>query len=184
MIDVLPIWIKELVNLPEVNNPAWSTNFANYYADRIVGIQTDPSALTSALVFTFAKPIFQAQLMAAAPSTSPAAGIASFATAWQLAMLASVAVVPPAAFIPPATPATIFSVVFSTTINPASIMAGKAKIMELAMAPQVGDASMSQFPIKFREATLLLKVDVTGLDSTTPDNGGPLPLAAMGIPLV
>jgi hypothetical protein len=184
MIDALPIWISELVNLPKVNSAVWATNFANYYADRIVGIQTDPSALTSAMVFTFAKPVFEAQLMALMPVTDQTVGTLNFALAWEAAILASTAVVPPGAFIPPATPTTTFSVVISTVINPASIAAGKAKIMELATAPQVADASLSQFPIKFRDATLLLKVDVDGLDSTTPGDGGPLPLSAPMIPLV
>ena len=80
-------------------------------------------------------------------------------------------------------PNTIFSVVNTTVIDPTSIALGKAKILELVTAPPVSDPQLSQFPTKFREATLLLTITVSGLDSTPPGGGGPLPLVAANIPI-
>jgi hypothetical protein len=186
-IDPLSTWKSELANLPKVADTSWAANFANYYADRIVNITTDPSALVpSGFVFTFAKPVFQSQLLALTPTNSALAGITGFANAWEAAILASTVVVAPGSFKPPTSPTTLFSVVISTIIVPTSIAAGKAKIIELVSAPPVEDAMDSQFPVKFRDATLELKITVTGLDSQPipPGGPGPQPLVVANIPLI
>lgn len=183
-IDALQIWKDELAALPKVADTSWAANFAAWYADRLAGITTSPSALVpTGFVFTFAQAAFAAQLLSLAPTTSAAAGIMGFANAWQTALLATTAVVGPGSFKPPTSPATLFSAVISTIIDPASITAGKAKLLELVTAPPVADPQNSAFPVKFREATLLLSITVTGLDST-PTPAGPLPLVAALVPLI
>lgn len=183
-IDPLPVWQSTLAALPAVGDTSWALNFANWYADRIVAITTDPAALIP-VGFTFPFPValFATQLQAIAPNPSALAGITAFADAWEAAMLATIPSVSSGSAVPPPSPPTIFSVVISTVLDPAGIAAGKAKIIELAASPPVGDALNSQFPVKFREATLLLTITVTGLDST-PTPAGPLPLVAANVPLV
>lgn len=186
-IDALQIWKDELAALPKVADTSWAANFAAWYADRLAGITTSPAALVpSGFVFTFAQPAFAAQLLALGPETSALAGITGFANAWEAALNATTVVVAPGSAIPPPTPPTIFSVVISTTIDPASIAAGKAKLLELVTAPPVADPQNSQFPVKFREATLLLTITVIGLDSQPPPSAGPgpQPLTAANVPLI
>lgn len=186
-IKVLQDWKDSLENLPKVANNSWAANFANWYADMIAAITTDPAALVpTGFVFTFNKPIFEAQLLALTPKDNALAGITGFADAWNAALTASTVVVAPASFKPPTSTTTLFSLVTTTTIVPASIAAGKAKILELVSAPPVASAQDSQFPIKFRDATLLLKIKVVGKDSQPPPNAGPGPqdLTVDNIPLI
>lgn len=184
-VDPLNTWKTTLKDLPKVADTSWAANFAGWYADRIVNITTDPAALTPVgFSFPFDTATFETQLLALTPTPSALAGIQGFADAWEAAILATTPVVGPGSFIPPSTPETLFSVVTTTIIVPASIAAGKAKILELVSAPAVADAMDSEFPVKFREATLLLKIKVDGLDSTTPGDGGPLPLVADNVPLI
>jgi hypothetical protein len=181
-VEPLQTWKDELENLPKVADGSWSLNFANWYADMISGIEPDSSALTpSGFVFTFPVAIFASALSALSPTTDAVAGITGFATAWETALLASTSVVGPGSFIPPATPATTFSVVASSLIDPASIAAGKAKLLELVTAPPAADAQDSEFPIKFREATLLLTFTVIGTNSDSPTTA---PLTAPLVPFI
>lgn len=185
-VQPLATWRSTLATLPKVATPAWALNFANWYHQQIIpGITTNPANLTPVgFVFTFPVATFATQLQALGPAPTALAGITGFANAWETALLATVVVVAPGSFIPPSTPATLFSVVNSTIITPASIAAGKAKLLELVTAPVVADPLLSEFPVKFREATLLLKITVTGLNSVTPANGGPNPLTAPNVPLI
>lgn len=152
----------------------------------IMGIAPGVASFTPVgFVFTFQQAIFASALAALAPSPSSAAGIAGFATAWESAMLASTVVVGPGSFVPPPLPTSIFSAVFSTTIDASSIASGKNKIMELVSSAPVDDAQNSDFPVKFREATLLLTFTAIGLDSEPipPAGPGPQPFSAVNVPL-
>ena len=176
-------WKSTLAALPPVADSSWATAFASWYAARILPIEPDSSVFVAVgFLFTFNAAIFQAQLLTLAPTTDPADGALSFANAWEASLLASVALVAPGSALLPPTPPTIFSVVTTTIIDPTSIAAGKAKILELASAPPVADANNSQFPIKFREATALLSITVSGLNSI-PLPGSPTPLVAPFVPL-
>lgn len=181
-IDALQIWKDELAALPKVADTSWAANFAAWYADRLAGITTSPSALVpTGFVFTFAEAIFAAQLLSLTPTTSALAGITGFANAWEAALNATTVVVGPGSFKPPSSPATLFSVVATTIIDPPSIALGKAKLLELVTAPPVADPQNSQFPVKFREATLLLTITVSGTNSITPT---PTPLTVPLVPLI
>ena len=180
-VDPLNLWRSTLAALPPTTG-AWAPSFSSWYAGRIVGISPDPLVLVPAgFLFTFNVAIFSSMLSALAPVPTAAAGILGFANAWEAALLASTAIMGPGSALVPPSPATIFSVVITTLIDPASIALGKAKLLELVSAPPETDANDSLFPEKFREATLLLTITVTGLNSVVPPVG-PLPLTAPQTP--
>jgi hypothetical protein len=183
-INPLNLWKSSLADLTPVDDTSWAANFATWYADNIASISPDPASLVApGFTFTFQQSIFQAQLLTLMPTPDALLGITGFANAWEAAILSSIVVVAPGAFIPPTAPTTLFSVVISTIIDPASIVVAKTKILDLATAEPVANVNDSKFPEIFREATLQLKINVIGLDSTPPP-ASPLPLTAMNVPLV
>jgi hypothetical protein len=187
MIDPLATWKSTLAALPKVADTSWALTFANWVAARVVSITTDPASLTlaSPLLFTFNTASFASGLISLAPTNNPLAGITGFADAWanSIATITYPAslLVAPGAFIPPTSPTTLFSAITAVSIDPASILSGKAKIIELAAAVPVADPNDSLFPEKFRDAFLELTITVVGLDSTVPT---PVPLTAANIPLI
>lgn len=186
-VQPLDTWKTTLAALPKVTDTSWAQNFANWYFSMISGISPDPAAFVPVgFVFTFPTPLFASQLQTLPPVADAVAGITGFANAWETALNGTTIVVGPGSAIPPPSPTTIFSAVFTATIDPPSIAAGKAKLLELVTAPPVANPLDSQFPIKFREATLLLTFTVTGLDSQPPPSAGPgpQPLTASNIPLI
>lgn len=180
-VDPLSTWQSTLAALPKVSTNSWASNFASWYAGRIVAIKPSTSALTaSGFLFTFPTAAFASQLQSLPQTTSQLSGIQGFANAWAVAIASTVVFCAPGTFKPPTTPATLFSVVATTTIDTASITAGKNKILELATSPPVSDPTMSDFPVKFRAATLLLTITVMGTNSVTPTPG---PLTVPTVPL-
>ena len=189
-VDPLSIWTEELEKLPPVGDLSWAPNFANWYADRIVDIEPDDTMLdvSTGFTFVFNTALFATTLALLPPVPVALAGITGLALAWETALLTTIYSatlnVSSGAFVPPASPGTIFSSVAGVEIDAASLIAGKAKIMELAVAPPTGEVDTSQFPLKFREATLLLTITVEGMDSTPSSSGGPYPLTAAARPLL
>lgn len=182
MIDVLNIWKTTLAKIPKVPDKSFGLNFAKWYFDRIKKIEPKPSVLTPVgFKFPFPTPLFANELEKLPPVPTSLAGITGFANAWEKAIKATVPVLQPGTVFGAPSPSTTFSAIASTVIDPASIVAGKAKLLELVTAPPVADATMSQFAVKFREATLLLTITVTGTNSDTPT---PAPLTAPNVPLV
>lgn len=183
-VDPLQDWKDTLANLPKVADASWALNFANWYAGRIASISPDPNILTaSGFLFTFVSATFATNLATLMPTSDPISGTMGFANAWQTAIAltiypATLTLMPGTVYGTPATQANTFSVITSVTLNPASITAAYTKLLELATAPAAEDPQDSAFPEIFRDATLLLKVDITG------SNGVPSPLAAVGVPLV
>lgn len=190
-VDILTKWQTELLLLPKVADTSWALTFATWAEKRVskanavdsVGLFPDPAMLVpSTFTFTFNVATFAAQLISLGPTSNALDGITAFANAWATAIAASTAVVAASSFKPPTSPATLFSVVASTVIDPASIAAGKAKIITLALEPApTGQAS--KFPEKFRDAFKLLTITVTGTDST-PTPAGPLPLTVPTVKLL
>ena len=188
-VDPLDLWKTTLAALPPSDGPNWTNEFSNWYASRIIGISPDPSALVApGFVFTFGLAAFQSGLAALVPTTDPVSGINGFASAWESAILASTVVLtPPADIQPPNPPATTFVVGLLPTItiiDPASIVAGKTKLLELTSALPTDNPLDSQFPVKFREATLLLTISVNGYSANPAAPPPYLSLAALNIPLV
>jgi hypothetical protein len=180
-----------LALLPKVGDNSWALNFGAYVANRVINIEPDPTALVIAspvpvgFFFLFNAATFAGELLSLTPTNDPLSGISSFASAWENTIKMSIYPIGinllPGAAAPPFTPDQTFSVVTSVVITPASILAGKNKIIELATAPPVADPKQSLFPVKFREAFLELKINIVGINSVAPTPG---PLQLMDIPLI
>lgn len=188
-VDILTKWQTELDLLPKVSDTSWTLNFANWAkkrvsaADAVDGIGLFPSAaalVPTGYTFTFNVSTFQAQLVLLGIAPTALAGITAFAAAWETAILASTVVVGPGTFAPPSTPATLFSVVTTTVIDPPSIALAKAKIIELASEPPP-TGQPSKFPEKFRDAFKLLTITVSGTNSVAPT---PAPLVVPTVALL
>lgn len=183
-VDPLNTWISTLAAVPRVKTAVWAQNFADWYNARLSGATTDPASLVATdMVFIFPALDFQTALEGLGRTDDALDGITGFADAWKAAIEAMAypdsLAVGEGSFVPPSSGATLFSVVESVEFVASSITAAHTKILELATAGRTLDAMLSQFPVKFRDATLLLKVKVTGKDSTDP-----VPLVADNVPIV
>ena len=181
-IDALATWQSTFAAIPKVATTAWANNIANWVDARVTGKMSLPGIGGPGFSFTYNKATFAAQLLSLAPTTNALAGITAFADAWLTAMNASTLATAPGSFIGTSTPATLWASVSSTIFVPASLTLGRAKILELATAPAVSDPLLSDFPIKFRAAFLLLTVTTTGVNSVPPP-GGPNPLIDVARPV-
>jgi hypothetical protein len=159
--------------VPPAKDDSWKENLAKYIDARLTGKLTSLALFSApgvgAASFTFGKSAFKSALSGNSP--------ALLANAVEAGLLASTISVEPNAFIEPKSPATTFSVVQTSLIDPPSIALVKAAIIGVSGLPGTKDASQSQFPVKLREAFLLLTFSVVGLDSKVPP-AGPLPLTA------
>lgn len=156
----------------------WPDFLTNWYAARFNAPRLSLPGLTIAappLPATFGSAAFRAIYATLTQGLTQSAAINIIANAWAAGLAASTVLVKPGDSIGTPSPATTWSTVASSIFTAASVTAGKAKILELIGAPNVADALDSQTPIKFREATLLLKVTTTGQNSVVPP-GGPNPL--------
>ncbi len=176
MIDPLSTWISTFAALPTTADTSWAGNFANWANDRVIDMELS-GILNAGLDWTFNKTTFEASLIVLTPTPIAASGIASFASAWETAIVASALSILAGASLGAPSPATTWSVVSSQVIDSSGIAAGKAKILELVSSPPVPDATSSDFPVKFREAFLLLTGSITGLNSVIPPTG-PNPLVS------
>ena len=176
MIDDLTTWQTTLAALPQVGDSSWAGNFAAWVDDRVSSKMSLPGIGGPGLSFTFSVSTFETELLGLEETGDQAAAMEAFADAWGLAMSASTAAVAVNSYIEPIGPTTTWSQVDTTVIDPGSIADGKVKINELATSEPVEDAADSDFAVIFREAFLLLTITTSGLDSTPPGSGGPLPL--------
>lgn len=174
--DPLNLWKDTLEKLKPSGDVTWAIDFAKWVDERVTNKLTVSGVSKS--TFTFQKAVFATALTPLTPVADPVSGIKKFADAWALAMKTSTMIVPVGASLGAPTPATTWSVV-SSVINPASIELGRAIILTLSAAPVAAKTKDSQFPQKFREAFLALKVDITGTNSVPPPAGpNPLPFPA------
>lgn len=187
MIDPLATWKSTFNALPKVGDSVWADNFAKWYKDRIIAIEPDPSKLTAVgFVFKFDAEVFAAALKALTPTSVAAEGVSKMADAWlsaiSLVVYPATLSVSVGSFVSSASPPTLFSVIISVLLDPSSILSAKAKLLELITSPKTA-GNDSKFPELFREATLLLSITVTGLNSVPPPPG-PMPLVAALVPLI
>lgn len=178
-VDDLSVWKTELKNLPKVADNSWANNFSGWADDRVTSKMD--LLVIDIFTFTFNKSSFESGLISLGPTESASDGITAFADAWETAINASIVVVPVGASIGAPSPMTTWSVVTETIILSASISLAKLKILELISSPPVDDSDNSEFPIKFRDAYLLLQIQVTGLDSQLPPPAGPGPQPLIGV---
>ena len=167
-------WQTAWATIPNVGDTSWKANLADFVDSLVTNLLTTNGLFkapsTPALTFTFAKSTFQSALTDNKPAT--------LANAFEDAILASTYLVPINSFIGTDTPATKFSVVESCVVDPASVALAKAKFLEITgLSPDVSAANQSQFPVKLREAFLLLTVTTTGTDSVI---SAPSPLTDAG----
>jgi len=175
-VDSLAVWQSEWALLPKVSDASWKSNVANYLAARVDSKLTLATYGGTPVVFTFNKTVFLASLASVSAATGD--GVSKMALGFSNAVLtAGSLVVSPGAFIGSATPATTYSAVASSVITPAGALAGKTKIEELSSAPLVTDPLLSTFPVKLREAFLLLTANISGTNSVAPT---PAPLVDNG----
>jgi len=175
MIDALAKWISTYASdVPNVLDSSGPKNVAEWTDDRVPNMEL-PGIQGTGLTFTFNKGSFQTELEAINTSTLHD-GVVALADAWATAIGGSVADVAVGSSVGAPSPATTWSVVGSTVIDGASVTAGRDKLLELENSPIAGTPEESEFPVKLREAFLLLTITTTGMDSTPPSSGGPFPL--------
>ena len=170
-IDSLSEWKSEFSSLPKVADESWKANLANYISGHIsneLNLQTYAPQVT----FSFNTAAFESAL--AGIDAASGGGVAAIAQGFSDGVQGGLIVAPGTAF-GSATPAETFSVVNSAQFDAASLSAAQSKISELQSAAPVSDSNNSLFPVKLREAVLLLTATVSGQDSTPPPTG-PLPL--------
>lgn len=179
-LEALSIWQSTFkTELPPVKDGSWPDSMTNWYTDRfntpnlsLPGLVAVPDPTPA----VYGSAAFKALFSTLSPGLSQSAAMQIVASAWEAGLLASIVTVSAGSSIGSPSPTTTFSAVTTSVFDPPSIAAGKAKILELVGAANVKDALQAQMPVKFREATLLLTVTTTGLDSTPSGSGGPLPL--------
>jgi len=174
-LEALSTWKSTFkTDILPVSDASWPDSMTDWYADRINTPLLNLPGLTLAsppLPVTFGKAAFKAIFQTLAQPNSQSVAMNIIANAWEAGLIASTVLVKALDSVGTPSPATTWSVVTTSVFDPASIALGKAKILELIGAPNEEDAEDSQTPIKFREATLLLTVTTTGLNSVTPTAG-------------
>ena len=171
-LESLTIWQQTFKDeVPPVSDASWPDSITDWYADRFDDPRLSLPGLTinvPPLPVVFGKAAFKGKIVELNPGLSQSAAMTIVADAWELGLNASTVSVIPLDAIGVPSPTTQWSSVTSSVFDPTSVAAGKSKILELIGAPNVDDALDAQFPVKFREATLLLTVTTTGLDSVAP----------------
>lgn len=178
------------------NLATWKTTFQAItgeipgFSSWIDGRVTQKAGLTGIIpadptvVFTFDKAEFQSGMEALPLSANQVTAITALGAVWESAIQTSILTISPGDSVGAPTPATIFSVVTSSVIDPASILVSKAALISSLIAtPPVADSADSALPQAFRDAFLLLTGTAIGLDST-PTPIGPLPLVVAAAPFV
>lgn len=181
-VDSLQDWIDTYVSdVPNIVDDSGDGpgNVADWIDPRVTNKLDTPGlegpVSGTGFTFTFNKSVFQTQLELLIGGTKTQ-GVNELAAAWESAMNASVGLVVVLTSIGTPSPTTTWSSITSTVIDPASISAGKSKILESISAPLDKPKEESEFPVKMREAFLLLTVTTSGLDSVPSGSGGPFSL--------
>lgn len=170
-IDSLNIWQDGWAALPKVNDDSWKANLGDYIESRIASLKLLSYVPNTNISFSFNKTLFVASLTGI--DSGLGNGAVVIGEAFKTAILAStLALVVPISIGNPL-PATTYSAVSSVIFDSASALLASSKIAELVNAPPVTEAKNSEFPVKLREAALLLTATISGTDTTTPT---PLPL--------
>jgi len=178
MIDPLSSWISLWNLLPLVGDSSWADNQATFVLKRT--LTPGLMGLTGQITFTFQEATF-ANLLKSIPMTPDKTQSATMiANAWNSAVSTSIMVVAPGAFIGTSTPATLFSVVTSTLLDPSSLLSATQGIVsDLSAAPLSDDTSAR--PKAFYKAFKTLTYTVTGTNSIVPT---PTPLVAPNLPFI
>ena len=168
---------QSLLALPLVGDASWTSNISAWIArssDRITWLTG--ILPTTSTGFTFNQATFQAQLATLVPTGDQSAAANSFFSALEAAILASIFLVSPGAYLGSPGAATTWSAVASVIPDPAGLAAAKAAAV----------AYMSSAPVSATKPTLAnsvriyftsLTYTVTGTNSAVP----PAPLVAAAV---
>lgn len=174
--DIEKEWIDAIAALGQSKSSDWAKAFADAI-DQRVSNKAGLTTIQGAITFTFNKDLFAQGLLGLTPDGSAVSAMTKYATVWADAMMASQIVVAPGSYVGTTSPATLWSVVASSLLDPPSIQSAKEfLIQELANLPVADQAKDSKFGPTFRKAFLMCTASVQGLDST-PTPAGPLPLS-------
>lgn len=170
-IDSLNIWQDEWANLPKVNDDSWKSNLGDYIESRIANLKLLSYVPNTNISFSFNKTLFVDSLTGI--DSGLGNGAIVIGEAFKTAILASNLTLVVPISIGNLSPTTLYSSISSVIFDPASALLASSKIAELVNAQPVADALDSEFPVKLREAVLLVTATITGTDSTAPT---PIPL--------
>jgi hypothetical protein len=170
-------WVSEFANLPNVSDDSWIDNLLDYLEDRINSnlklIDYFPESGNS---FTLNRAIIRTSIEQSTNETGDL--INTLATGIKNSVLQSGSLdVQPGSYIAISSPATTFSSVSDSVIDPPSSISLENKILELLNSEPVGDANDSDFPVKIRSAFLLLTAIIVGTNSVAPT---PSPILDIG----
>lgn len=184
MIDQKQQWIDKISKLKPVGDGDSGAKALAEAVDSCVTKKAQLKGIQGKVTFTFQKKIFHTGLLAAVGTTDTAAGVEIFVTAWANAITASVMKVMPGAVYGSPTPATTFSAVASTTLDPPSLIKARNYLKaELLKSGFVSDAKKCKVGVALHQSFLALTYTIKGTDST-PSPGGPLPLTVPTRPLI
>lgn len=180
--DSLQDWIDTYVNdVPNVvdDSGVGPANVSDWNDLRVTNKLDTPGlegpVSGTGFTFTFNDAVFQTQLENLIGGTKPL-GIEELALAWGSAITSSAGVVVALTSIGAPSNITTWSAISSTVIDPVSVIVGQDKIRELLFASTEKPKEESDFPVRMREAFLLLTITTTGLDSVPSGSGGPFAL--------
>lgn len=162
--------------LKPVSTPLWTKDLASKI-DGLVTMKAGLGVITGTCSFTFNKALFMSGLMPLAATPVAASAAQIIGQAWGNAMLVSTMVVAPGAFMGSPAPATLFSVIISSLIDPPSVMAAQTALIATLVAMQgVEKPNDSKIGPAIRTAFISCTATVTGLNSLPPPPAGPGPL--------
>ena len=177
-IDPQSAFKSAISSIKPTNGPLWAKDIADA-VDGLVTNKAGLSVITGTCTFTFNKALFMAGIMALVPILAAPIAAQTIGIAWGNAMLASIMVVQPGAFIGVVSaPPTLFSVITSTIVDPPSVVAAQTALIATLSAMQaVKIASDSALGPALHTAFMSCTATVTGMNSIPPP-AGPLLLIA------
>ena len=164
-ITPVAVWKAQYKLLPKVSTPLWADNLAALVGTQVALAQL--VGITGAMVYTYTQPLLASGLKLNTQTPAQLSAAISTAEAWGSAAAASLMVVAPGASFGAPTPATIFSVVTTTLLDPPSLILAKQSIVTKIMSsvPSTDDGMLMD---AFYEAFKKLTFSVTGINSITP----------------
>ena len=181
MIDPESKWTERFANLkPDGVGTSWAGKMASAVAEGVPSMGI--TGVTGSVSFTWQKSIFEGMIQAAVASPAAIAGAQVIANAWMSSVLSSVMMVASGAFVVASSPATTFSVVATSIIDPPSISIGYSALLSLLTSSvPVPDPNLNMMGIALYTAFKSLTVTITGINSVAPT---PAPLIVPLLPVL
>lgn len=176
MLDPADTWAKKFKDLKPVADPSWSMTLATTVGSLVTGKLEIATIMGSPATFNFMVPTFAGALASLAPVQTAPEGAKGFADAWEAAINSSIMLVLPGAYVGAPAPPTLYSVVFSTIVDPPSVALAKVGLISALVAIKPSEDAAKDFASAFRNAFLALTWTTQGLNSLPPPPAGPGPL--------